>query len=79
MNTATFTATLTDKQIAQAMAAISATGTADQVAIFGALEDELTTRRPSIAQKFDAVYDEGLRGAALLRALATTAINSIAK
>lgn len=79
MNTATFTATLTNKQIAQAMVAISATGTADQVAIFGALEDELTSRRPTIAEKFDAIYDEGLRGASLLQALAAAAINTIAK
>ena len=64
MNTATF---------------ISATDTADQVAIFGALEDELTSRRPTIAEKFDAIYDEGLRGASLLQALAAAAINTIAK
>lgn len=74
-----FTATLTDKQIAQAMAAISATDTTDQVAIFGALEDELTSRRPALAEKFDAIYDEGLRGASLLQALAAAAINTIVK
>lgn len=75
----TFTATLTDKQIAQAMVTISATDTTDQVAIFGALEDELTNRRPTIAEKFDAIYDEGLRGASLLQALAAAAINTITK
>ena len=74
-----FTATLTNKQIAQAMTAISASYTADQVTIFGALEDELTSRNNDLIEKFDEVYGQGLRGGDLLRALAAEATSHVSK